>query len=104
MRLHHQPAAMPDLTPSITDHDIPEIDLPTPLAVIGGAVLGGLAGYLLLTTAGNRLRQDLMSGADRMFGGVNSLLATWDRVQGSGLLGETDRARARPGRPGGADR
>ncbi|HTU99360.1 MAG TPA: hypothetical protein VMF13_02400 [Luteitalea sp.] len=95
---------MPDLTPSITDHDIPEIDLPKPLAVIGGAVLGGLAGYLLLTASGNRLRQDLLSGADGFFGGVNSLLATWDRVQASGLLGQNDRGASRPGRSNGAER
>lgn len=70
---------MADLT-HLTPRERPDIDVPAGLAVFGGAVLGGLAGYLLLTPRGHRLRHDLDGVVHRVFGGFDSLLAGWQRA------------------------
>lgn len=71
---------MADLTP-LPPRARPDIEFPAGLAVFGGAVLGGLAGYLLLTPRGARLRHDLDDAVDRLFGGVDSLLDGWQRAR-----------------------
>ena len=74
-------SAMADPTTPLTAHDAPDLDLPASLAVLGGAAIGGLAGFLFLTTAGNRVRRDVLTAAGGLFDGFDTLLATWDRVQ-----------------------
>ena len=76
-----QVSAMADPTTPLTAHDAPDLDLPASLAVLGGAAIGGLAGFLFLTTAGNRVRRDVLTAAGGLFDGFDTLLATWDRVQ-----------------------
>lgn len=71
---------MPDLTP-LARHEAPELDLPAGLAVTAGAVLGALAGYLLLTRRGARLRQELDEAVDGWFAGVESVVAGWQRAR-----------------------
>jgi hypothetical protein len=71
---------MAELT-HLPHRDRPELDLPAGLAVVGGAVLGGVAGYLLLTTRGARLRHDLDGVVDRLFGSANSVLDSWQRAR-----------------------
>lgn len=74
---------MADLT-QLAHRDRPELDLPGGLAVLAGAVLGGVAGYVLLTTRGARLRGDIDGVVDRLFGGVNSVLESWQRARQRG--------------------
>ena len=71
---------MADATTALTDH-APDFDLPTALAVAGGAVVGGLAGFLFLTRAGHTVRHDVANAAEALFDGLETLLATWDRVK-----------------------
>jgi hypothetical protein len=89
--------AMADQTTSLTAHDVPDLDLPAALAVLGGAAIGGLAGFLFLTTAGNRVRRDVLTAAGALFDGFDTLLTTWDRVQHR--PGRSGRDTTRPLRP-----
>ena len=71
---------MADLTP-LPQYDTPELDLPVGLAVLGGAVLGGLAGYLLLTARGMRLREEIEGLVDRLFDGLDTAMDSRQRAQ-----------------------
>jgi hypothetical protein len=72
---------MDDLTPALADFDLPDADLPVGVAVVGGAVLGGLAGFLFLTARGSRARHDIARAIDRMFDGLDKVLAGWGHYQ-----------------------
>lgn len=73
---------MADLTP-LPRPDRPDLDLPVGLAVLGGAVVGACAGYLLLTARGTRLREELEDLVERLFDGADSALGSWRRAQRS---------------------
>lgn len=76
----HLGGEMADLIPPPRPHR-PDLDLPVALAVLGGAVLGGLAGYLLLTAPGMRLREDLDALVDRLGDGFDMAFDGWHRFQ-----------------------
>lgn len=78
--MHPAAPDMADLTP-LPRRDRPDLDLPAGLAVLGGAIVGGCAGYLLLTRRGTHLRDQLEDVVDRLFGGVDSALGSWQRAQ-----------------------
>ena len=72
---------MPEPTNALADYDLPDLDLPMGVAVIGGALLGGVAGFLFLTARGARTRHDIALVVERMFDGLDTMLASWDHVQ-----------------------
>lgn len=72
---------MPDPTTTLADYDPPDLDLPPAVAIVGGALLGGLAGFFFLTARGNRARHDIALAVDRMFDGLDTVLASWTHVQ-----------------------
>jgi hypothetical protein len=72
---------MAEPTNALADYDLPDLDLPMGVAVVGGALLGGLAGFLLLTARGARARHDIALVVERMFDGVDTLLASLEHVQ-----------------------
>ena len=72
---------MPEPTNALADYDLPDLDLPTGVAVVGGALLGAFAGFLFLTARGARARHDIALVVERMFDGVDTLLTSWEHVQ-----------------------
>ncbi len=86
---------MPQQPTSLTVPEIPDIDLPIGVAMVGGALLGSLAGFLFLTARGSRVRQDLAFTVERLLGGLDTTLTSV--VSATQRLEETRRAFA--GRP-----
>ena len=72
---------MAELTHASLDRETSSGDLPTATAVIGGALLGGVAGFLFLTARGRRVRDELVRIVDQVFGGVDVVLDRWAQVQ-----------------------
>ena len=72
---------MPEPSRALADYDLPDLDLPVGLAIVGGAVLGGLAGFLFLTARGSRARHDIAVVIDRLLDGLDTTLASWNDVQ-----------------------
>ena len=81
---------MPQQPTSLTVPEIPDIDLPVGVAMVGGALLGSLAGFLLLTARGARVRQDLALTVERLLGGLDTTLTSV--VSATQRLEETRRA------------
>jgi pimeloyl-ACP methyl ester carboxylesterase len=54
-----------------------EPDLPPLAAVLIGVLLGGLGGFLFLTTRGGRVRHDITVASARLFEGLDSALGSW---------------------------
>ena len=72
---------MTDTTSTLAHDSLHAPDLPPALAVLAGAVLGGLGGYLFLSARGSRARHDLAVAATHLLDGVDAALAGWTRVQ-----------------------
>jgi len=69
-------------TPSaLASHHRLEPDLPPLVAVLIGALLGGLGGFLFLSTRGGRVRHDITVASARLFDGLDSALGSWARLQ-----------------------
>lgn len=61
--------------------DRTRLDVPAGVAVLGGAVAGGLAGYLLLTNRGLRAVADLEQAIERLVAGIDTSLDSWARAR-----------------------
>ena len=66
-------------------HLVPDFtDLPAGTAVLAGALLGGLGGFLFLTARGEQLRRDIAATASRLLEGLDSALESWAHLQQQG--------------------
>ena len=72
---------MTDTPSARTNHHRLEPDLPPAAAVLVGAVLGGLGGFLFLTSSGGRARHDIAVASARLFEGIDTALGSWARLQ-----------------------
>lgn len=91
---------MDEPTYALADYDLTDVDLPVGLAVLGGALLGGIAGFLFLTARGTRARRDISRTIDRAFHELDTLLESWGNVQQRAAHARGDTA----GRPAHASR
>lgn len=74
-------AAMHDTTRALADSPHLAPDLPPGVAILAGALLGGLGGFLFFTTRGGQVRHDLERQAASLLGGLDAALAGWASLQ-----------------------
>ncbi len=72
---------MTDTPSALATHHRLEPDLPPVAAVLIGALLGGLGGFLFLTTRGGRARHDIAVASAHLFDGLDSALGSWAQLQ-----------------------
>jgi hypothetical protein len=75
---------MPETTSAFADVEQLVPDLPTGAALMAGAILGGLGGFLFLTSRGAQVRHDLTSTASRLLQGLDAALDGWAQLQRHG--------------------
>lgn len=72
---------MAETTSAIADVEHLVADLPTGTALLAGAILGGLGGFLFLTSRGAQVRRDLSTTASHLLDGLDSALNGWAQLQ-----------------------
>jgi hypothetical protein len=78
---------MPEPTTALADvqHLVPDLsDLSPGTAVVAGALLGGLGGFLFLTARGAQVRHDLSATASRLLEGLDAAFEGWAHLQQQG--------------------
>lgn len=75
---------MAETTSALADVENLVADLPTGTAILAGAILGGVGGFLFLTSRGAQVRHDLTTTASRLLDGVDAALNGWAQLQRHG--------------------
>jgi len=75
---------MHDTTSALTDSQQLAPDLPIGVAILAGALLGGLGGFLFFTSRGGHVRHDLTRTSASLLEGLDSALAGWATLQQHG--------------------
>lgn len=75
---------MPDMTTAVADARHLVSDMSPGAAVLAGAVLGGLGGFLFLTSRGTQVRHGVLDTTSRLLDGLDAALSGWTHLQRQG--------------------
>lgn len=83
---------MANVSDVLQDFELPDVDMPVGVAVLGGALLGAVGAFLFLTERGGQVRRDISAKLDHLLGGFDQVLTGWNDLQqrASGLRGFVD--------------
>lgn len=82
--LAHNRGVMPDTTHALADTHPLRSEMSAGAAVLAGAVLGGLGGFLFLTSRGTQVRQGVLDTTSRLLDGLDGALSGWAQLQRQG--------------------